>query len=46
MPQLIRNRSLVDDRYVLVREAASLADLPDGVPVIVRCRSGSTGVAR
>ncbi len=35
MPQLIRNRSLVDDRYVLVRDAASLADLPDGVPVIV-----------
>jgi len=35
MSQLIRNRSLVDDRYVLVRNAASLVDLPDGVPVIV-----------
>ena len=35
MPQLIRNRALADDRYELVRDAASLADLPDGVPVIV-----------
>jgi len=35
MPGLIRNRSIVDDRYTLVRAAASLADVPDGVPVIV-----------
>jgi len=35
MPRLIRNRALVEDRYALLREAASLADLPDGVPVIV-----------
>jgi len=35
MPRLIRNRSLVDDRYTLVRDAGSLADLPDGVAVIV-----------
>ena len=35
MPQLIKDRSLADDRYVLVRGAASPAQLPDGVPVIV-----------
>jgi uncharacterized protein (DUF934 family) len=35
MPRLIRNRTLVDDRYTLLRAAASLADLPDGAPVIV-----------
>jgi uncharacterized protein (DUF934 family) len=35
MPRLIRNRSIVDDRYALVRDAATLADLPDGVAVIV-----------
>ena len=35
MPRLIRNRAIVDDRYALVRSAASLADVPDGVPVIV-----------
>jgi uncharacterized protein (DUF934 family) len=35
MPRLIRNRSLADDRYTLVRHATSLADLPDGVPIIV-----------
>lgn len=35
MSRLIRNRTIVDDRYTLLREAASLADVPDGVPVIV-----------
>jgi uncharacterized protein (DUF934 family) len=35
MPRLIRNRTVVDDRYTLLREASSLADIPDGVPVIV-----------
>jgi uncharacterized protein (DUF934 family) len=35
MPRLIRNRAIVDDRYVLVRDATSFASLPDGVPVIV-----------
>ena len=35
MPQLIRNHALADDRYTLVRDAETLADLPDGVPVIV-----------
>lgn len=35
MPRLIRNRTIVDDAYTLVREASTLADLPDGVPVIV-----------
>ena len=35
MPRLIRNRALADDRYTLVRDAATLADLPDGVPIIV-----------
>ncbi len=35
MPRLIRNRAIADDRYTLLRDAASLADVPDGVPVIV-----------
>jgi uncharacterized protein (DUF934 family) len=35
MPQLIRNHTLADDRYTLVRDAETLVDLPDGVPVIV-----------
>ena len=35
MPRLIRNRAIADDRYALLRNATSLADLPDGVPVIV-----------
>lgn len=35
MPRLIRNRAVVDDCYTLLREATSLAELPDGVPVIV-----------
>ena len=35
MPRLIKHRALADDRYVLLREAASLADVPDSVPVIV-----------
>jgi uncharacterized protein (DUF934 family) len=35
MPRLIRNRTLVDDPYTLLREASSLADIPDGLPVIV-----------
>ncbi len=35
MPQLIRRGAVVADTYTLVREAASLADLPDATPVIV-----------
>ena len=35
MPRLIRNRAIVDDRYALLREAATLAEVPDGQPVIV-----------
>jgi uncharacterized protein (DUF934 family) len=35
MSQLIKQRLVTDDRWVLVREAAGLADLPDGVPIIV-----------
>jgi uncharacterized protein (DUF934 family) len=35
MPQLIRNRLLVDDRYALLRDARSLEDVADGVPAIV-----------
>lgn len=35
MSQLIKQRLVTDDRWTLVREAAVLADLPDGVPVIV-----------
>ena len=35
MPRLIKGRALADDPYVLLRDAASLASVPDGVPVIV-----------
>lgn len=35
MPRLIKGRSIADDRYTLLREAAALSDVPDGVPVIV-----------
>jgi uncharacterized protein (DUF934 family) len=35
MPRLIRNRAIANDRYTLLRDAASLADVPDGVPVLV-----------
>ncbi len=35
MPQLIKDRALVADRYTLLREAASLSDLPAAVPTIV-----------
>ena len=35
MPRLIRNRTLARDDYVLVRDATSLAEVPDAVAVIV-----------
>ena len=35
MPRLIRNRAIVEDGWTLLRQAASVADVPDGVPVIV-----------
>lgn len=35
MPRLIKSRSLADDRYMLLRDAAALSDVPDGLPVIV-----------
>jgi uncharacterized protein (DUF934 family) len=35
MPRLIRGREVVDDPYFVARDATSLADLPEGVPVIV-----------
>ena len=35
MPQLIKNRAVVDDRWTLVREIAALADLPASGPQIV-----------
>ena len=35
MPRLIKGGALVDDPYVLVRDATSLADLPRGAPVLV-----------
>jgi len=35
MPQLIRNRALADDRFVLLREARSLDDLADSDAAIV-----------
>ncbi len=35
MPQLIRNRSLVDDRFALLRDARSLDDVADSAAAIV-----------
>ena len=35
MRQLIRNHALVDDRWALLRDASTLAELPDGLPAIV-----------
>ena len=35
MPQLIKGRAVVEDRWTLLRDVASLADLAEGVPVIV-----------
>lgn len=35
MPKLIKDGAVVDDRWTLLREAASLADVPADVPVIV-----------
>ena len=35
MPRLIKRGVIVDDAYMLVRGATSLADVPEGVPVIV-----------
>ena len=35
MPRLIKNRAIVEDGWTLLRQAGSLADVPDGMPVIV-----------
>ena len=35
MRQLIKNRALVDDGWVLLRGASTLIEVPDGVPAIV-----------
>lgn len=35
MPKLIKDRAVIDDAWTLLRDAAALADIPDGVPVIV-----------
>jgi len=35
MPQLIKDRKVVDDGWVLLRAATSLSELPDAEPVIV-----------
>jgi uncharacterized protein (DUF934 family) len=35
MPRLIKNGAIVEDHWMLLREARSLADLPPGAPVIV-----------
>jgi uncharacterized protein (DUF934 family) len=35
MPLLTKDRVIVEDRWALLREAASLADVPANVPVIV-----------
>ena len=52
MPQLIRHRTIVDDPWTLLREAASLGDLPDGASIIVplalwraQCRAEVAGRA-
>ena len=35
MPRLIKDRAVVEDAWTLLRQAVSLADVPDGVPAIV-----------
>ena len=35
MPQLIKNGAIANDRWTLLREASSLADVPAGEPAIV-----------
>jgi uncharacterized protein (DUF934 family) len=35
MPLLIKDRAVIEDRWTLLRDAASLADVPIGTPVIV-----------
>ena len=35
MPQLIKDGAIADDRWTLLREATSLADVPNGEPAIV-----------
>jgi uncharacterized protein (DUF934 family) len=35
MPRLIKNGAIVEDRWTLLREVASLAELPPATPVIV-----------
>jgi len=35
MPQLIKDGAIADDRWTLLREASSLANLPDAEPAIV-----------
>jgi uncharacterized protein (DUF934 family) len=35
MPRLIKNGAIAEDRWTLLREGASFAELPAGVPVIV-----------
>jgi uncharacterized protein (DUF934 family) len=35
MPLLIKDRAVIEDRWTLLRDAASLADVPIGAPVIV-----------
>src|SRR5437773_1545550 len=35
MPRLIKDGAIVDDRWTLLREAASVADVPDGIAAIV-----------
>jgi uncharacterized protein (DUF934 family) len=35
MPQLIKDRSIIDDRWILIREVDPLASIPADAPVIV-----------
>jgi uncharacterized protein (DUF934 family) len=35
MPRLIRNARVVDDAYMVLRDARTLDDVPEGVPVLV-----------
>ena len=35
MPQLIKDGAIVDDRWILIRDAAQFASIPENAPVIV-----------
>ena len=41
MPQLIKDGAIADDRWTLLREATSLADVPNGEPTARILPSGA-----